>query len=182
MSESHREVELRLAIADPQTLRRALTSAGARLIGEGRVSTTSYDFPDRRLRAARQTLRLREDWTGITLTGKIPLSEARDEDAGLAKSRDELNLPLQAGAGGVARRLLHSIGLQETLRYDKMRTSWMLDDARIDVDVLSDGGACYAEIEADAGTIPKVRTRLGLDGAPVETRSYFEIVRLARGE
>ena len=50
------------------------------------------------------------------------------------------------------------------------------------MDVLSDGGACYAEIEADAATITAVRARLGLDIAPVETRSYFEIVRLARGE
>lgn len=180
MSETHHEVELRLAIADPAALHAALQQAGARPLGAGLVRTTSYDFPDRRLRAARQTVRVRDDWTGMTLTGKVPLSAAHDEDAGLAKAREEINLPLPAGAAEDAHRFLLSIGLQETLRYDKQRTSWMLGEARIDVDVLADGGACYAEIEAAAGTIAVVRGQLGLDAAAVETRSYFEIVRLAR--
>lgn len=179
-SETHREVELRLAISDPATLRTALESAGARLIGHGLVRTTSYDFPDRWLRASRRTLRLRDDWTGTTLTGKVPLSAAFDEDAGLAKAREEINLPLPPGAATDAGRLLLSIGLQETLSYDKERTSWMLGSARIDVDVLADGGACYAEIEGNAAEIAAVRAQLGLNTAPVETRSYFEIVHLAR--
>lgn len=180
MSETHHEVELRLAIADPTALHAALRQAGARPLGAGLVRTTSYDFPDRRLRAARQTVRVRDDWTGTTLTGKLPLSAAHDDDAGLAKAREEINLPLPAGAAETAHRFLLGIGLQETLRYEKERTSWLLGGARIDVDVLADGGACYAEIEAAAGAIAAVRTQLGLDAAPVETRSYFEIVRLAR--
>lgn len=180
MSETHHEVELRLAVRDPAALRGALLREGARLIGQGTVRTTSYDFPDRRLRVARQTLRLRDDWTGTTLTGKIPLSAAHDEDAGLAKVREEVNLPLPPGAAEDAARLLRGIGLDETLRYEKERSSWLLGAARVDVDVLADGGACYVEIEAAAAEIGAVRARLGLDTAPVEIRSYFEIVALAR--
>ena len=182
MSETHREVELRLAITDPSALRARLHAAGARVSGQGLVRTSSFDFTDRRLRAARQTLRLREDWTGLTLTSKLPLTAEADEDAGRAKVREELNLTLPAEAVGAARALLLSIGLRETLRYDKERVSWQLDGARIDVDVLADGGACYAEIEAEAGESARVRSLLGLDAAPVETRSYFQIVNLARGE
>jgi adenylate cyclase class IV len=180
MSESYHEVELRLAIGDPQQLRRALEEAGATVVGEGLIRTTSFDFPDGRLQAARQTLRLREDWTGTTLTGKVPLTSQKDEDAGQAKVREEINVPLPSEAGATMRRLLQSIGLQESLSYDKMRTSWALGQARIDVDVLADGGACYAEIEAPAEAITATRTKLGLDSAPVETRSYFDIVRLVR--
>ena len=176
----HTEVELRLAIPDPVALEAALREAGARLIGAGAVRTTAFDFPDRRLRAARQTVRLREDWTGMTLTAKMPLSAAADEDAGLAKAREEIDLPLGAAHGGAARRLLQSIGLIPTFTYEKERRSWQLGAARIDVDVLKDGGACYAEIEAGAAEIAAVRSRLGLDAAPVETRSYFEIVHRAR--
>lgn len=176
----HYEIELRLAVADPAALHAALRDANARLLGQGVVRTTSYDFPDLRLRAARRTLRLRHDWTGATLTGKAPLSSALEEDAGLAKVREEINLPLPPDGADAARALLLGIGLRETLHYEKERTSWLLGSARIDVDVLADGGDCYVEIEAAAAEIAAVRTQLGLDGAPVETRSYFEIVHLAR--
>lgn len=176
----HREVELRLAIADPPALEVMLRAASARVIGAGAVRTTAFDFPDRRLRAARQTIRLREDWTGLTLTAKAPLTAAADEDAGLAKAREEIDLPLGEGRGPHARRFLESIGLVETFSYEKQRRSWQLGAARIDVDVLQDGGACYAEIEASAAEITVMRTRLGLDTAPVETRSYFELVHRAR--
>ncbi len=182
MPGTYREVELRLAIDDPAALEAALRREGARPIGAGMVRTTSYDFPDRRLRQARQTLRLRHDWTGTTLTGKVPLTAADDEDAGLAKARDEINLPLPIDGAEDAHRLLLSLGLRETLRYDKHRVSWQLGTARIDVDVLVDGGACYAEIEAAAAEISATRTRLDLDHARVETRSYFEIVHLARAQ
>jgi adenylate cyclase class IV len=173
-------VELRLAIADRAALDAALQEASAWLIGEGTVRTTAFDFPDRRLRAARQTVRLREDWTGTTLTAKVPLSAAAAEDAGLAKAREEINLPLAQGAGDAARRLLESIGLIETFSYDKERRSWQLGPARVDVDVLADGGDCYVEIEAGPTEIAAARSQLHLDGARVETRSYFEIVHLAR--
>jgi adenylate cyclase class IV len=180
MSESNHEVELRLVIGDPPQLHSALVEAGATVIGQGLVRTSSFDFADGRLQNARQTLRLREDWTGTTLTAKVPLTSQQDEDAGQAKVREEINIPLPAEAGATMRRLLQSIGLRESLSYDKTRTSWRLGQARIDVDVLADGGACYAEIEAPAAEISRTRTTLGLDGAPVETRTYFEIVRLAR--
>ena len=181
MSATHQEIELRLAIANPAGLARRLRAVGAQVIGQGLVRTTAYDFPDRRLRAARRTLRVREDWTGTTLTAKAPLTAEADEDAGQAKARHEINLPLAVGLGPDAHLLLRSIGLRETLRYEKTRASWSLGGARIDVDVLVDGGDCYAEIEADPPEITRVRTLLGLDEAPVETRSYFEIVGLARG-
>ena len=182
MSTSHREIELRLAIADPEGLANRLRAAGARVIGQGLVRTTAYDFPDRSLRATRRTLRVRDDWTGTTLTSKLPITLEADEDAGRVKARHEINLPLAPVLGPDAHALLQSIGLQETLRYEKTRTSWNLGAARIDVDVLADGGDCYAEIEADAADISRTRTLLGLDAAPVETRSYFDIVRQARGE
>lgn len=180
MSDSYHEVELRLVISDPQQLHRALEAAGATVIGQGLVRTASFDFADGRLQDARQTLRLREDWTGTTLTAKVPLTSQADEDAGQAKVREEINIPLTADTGATMRRLLQSIGLRESLAYDKTRTSWRLGQARIDVDVLADGGACYAEIEAPAAEIGATRTTLGLDRAPVETRSYFEIVRQVR--
>ncbi len=180
MSTSHQEIELRLAIADPAGLARRLQAAGARVIGQGLVRTTAYDFPDRRLRRGRRTLRVREDWTGTTLTAKVPLTREADEDAGMVKARHEINVPLAPGLGPDIHLLLQSIGLHETLRYEKTRTSWDLSGARIDVDVLADGGGCYAEIEAGAPEIAKVRAQLELDDAHVETRSYFDIVRQAR--
>jgi len=178
MSDTHREIELRLAIADRSALDRALQATGARPIGQGVVRTSTFDFADGRLRAARQTLRLREDWTGTTLTSKKPL--AAPENTGRLKMREEVTLPLSIGSGDDALLILEHLGLHETLRYEKTRTSWQLGDARIDVDVLADGGECYAEIEAEPAVIAATRTRLGLDDTAVETRSYFEIVRQAR--
>jgi len=180
MSDTHREIELRLAIADRAALDRALQAAGARPIGHGAVRTSAFDFADGRLRAARQTLRLREDWTGTTLTSKKPLAAVTSEDVDQLKMREEVTLPLSIESGGDALLILEHLGLHETLRYEKTRTSWQLGDARLDIDVLADGGECYAEIEAEPAVIAATRTRLGLDDTPVETRSYFEIVRQAR--
>jgi len=129
MSTSHQEIELRLAIADPAGLARRLQAAGARVIGQGLVRTTAYDFPDRRLRRGRRTLRVREDWTGTTLTAKVPLTREADEDAGMVKARHEINVPLAPGLGPDIHLLLQSIGLHETLRYEKTRTSWDLSGA-----------------------------------------------------
>lgn len=180
MAETNREIELRLIIRDPAALRAALLRAGARVIGEGLVRTTTFDFPDRRLRGGRQSLRLREDWTGTTLTSKVPLNDPTPEQGDGTRTRDEIHLPLPDGAAAQARELLLSIGLLESLSYDKQRTSWQVGAARVDVDVLADGGACYAEIEAQPDVIAATRTRLGLADTPVEMRSYFEIVNLAR--
>lgn len=179
---THREVELRLVVAERDALERALHAAGATIIGEGVVQTSAFDFDDGRLHMARQTLRLREDWTGTTLTIKTPVEATNDEDAGRMKVREEVNVPLIAGVGPDARLFLENLGLHETLRYAKRRTSWALREAHIDVDVLEDGGACFAEIEGDPETIAAVRAALGLDAAPIETRSYFTIVRQARQE
>lgn len=181
MSETHREVELRLVIDDREALEARLREAGADPIGEGLVRTTAYDFPNRRLRAAGQTVRVREDWTGTTLTSKVPIPhEDAQRHATPLRVRDEINLSLPPAAGTDARRLLESLGLMETLCYEKTRRSWRLDSARIDVDVLADGGACFAEIEAEREDIAAIRTRLALDRAPIEARSYFEIVNRAR--
>jgi len=177
---THREVELRLVVADRAVLEENLRVAGATTIGEGVIQTSAFDFDDGRLRTGRQTLRLREDWNGTTLTIKSPAAATSDEDAGRMKVRDEVNVPLSAGAGPDARLFLGSLGLRETLRYAKRRASWALGEARIDIDVLDDGGACFAEIEGDPETITRMRAALGLDDAPIETRSYFAIVRLAR--
>ena len=180
MSETNREVELRMAIADPTALDQALRAQGATIIGQGLVRTTSYDYADGHLRAARQTLRLREDWTGLALTSKRPLGATTGEDAGGAKVREEVTLPLPVASAADARSVLDHLGLRETIAYDKQRTSWQLGAARIDLDVLADGGACYAEIEADADDITTTRTLLGLDTTPVETRSYFDLVQAVR--
>lgn len=179
MSHTHREVELRFRVDDPTALLERLHDEGAVDVGAGVVETSAFDFPDRRLRAARQTLRLRDDWTGTTLTAKVPLRGAGDE-AGEARARDEINLPLATGLQGEARAILESLGLIETLHYVKERRSWDLDGTHIDVDVLRDGGQCYVEIEAESEEIAAMRRRLGLADAPIETRSYFDIVQQAR--
>jgi len=177
---THREVELRLVVADHAALEENLRAAGATTVGRGVVATSAFDFDDGRLHIARQTLRLREDWTGTTLTIKSPVAATSDEDASRMKVREEVNVALVAGAGPDALLFLGNLGLRETLRYVKRRTSWALGKAHIDVDVLDDGGACFVEIEGDPATVTGVRTALGLEDAPIEIRSYFAIVRLAR--
>lgn len=174
------EIEIRLQVSDILALNRMLIRCGATIIGEGEVSTISFDFPDRRLRAARRTVRLRQDWIGTTLTAKIPLTEEVDEDLGTPKIRDEMNAPLQPDALETMRRIMLSIGLEESLVYVKRRTSWALWSARVDIDILQDGGGCYVEIEGLEDEITTIRRALKLDAAPIETRSYFSIVHQAR--
>ena len=54
-----REVELKGTVDDPAAARRALETAGARLVYEGRLEDRRYDTPDRQLSARDHVLRLR---------------------------------------------------------------------------------------------------------------------------
>lgn len=175
------EIEIKLRLADPNSLRRRLRSAGATRHGLFYERNTLFDRADRSLRAAGVGLRIRVvrslDPAGspsrATLTVKGP------RRPGTLKAREEIECDV-ADADAVT-GMLGLLGYRPTVIYEKRRESWRLDRASVEIDELPRLG-WFAEIEAidpdetsAEAAVLRVRTALGLDSAVAVPESYVEL-------
>lgn len=69
--------------------------------------------------------------------------------------------------------ILHKLGYEIALIYEKYRTTYTLDEAEIMLDEMPFGS--FSEIEADADVIESLVMRLGLENQPRMAASYTEI-------
>lgn len=160
------EVEVKLHTPDLETIRQALTSAGATL-AKPRVFERNirYDSPDGALTAAGIVLRLRQD-EAVKLTYKADASMER----GIV-SRFEAEVEVKDfDAMDV---ILKRLGYKVALVYEKYRTTYALEGAEIVLDELPFGN--FTEIEGDAATIERVVERLGLGACRRMAGSYVDI-------
>jgi len=151
------EIELKVLDIDRAAVESKLTGLGAVAGPEQRFFAVFWDFPDGRLSASGQLLRLRQEGARTVLTFK---SRVREEGA---KVREETEV--EVGDFEACRRLLQALGLVETSHVDKFRTSYRLDSASVVID--RHGGELSfipGLLEIDAGSVEEVRSvaaRLG---------------------
>ena len=87
------------------------------------------------------------------------------------------SIDIHADPGELVPALWTALGFHETLRFEKRRETWRLDHCLVELDQLPVFGQ-FVEIEGpDEAAIRDVRTRLGLDGATVEKKTYLVMVR-----
>ncbi len=167
MSQTHmQEVEIKLYTPDLDLPRRALETAGA-LLKSPRVFERNlrYENAAGTLTAGGIVLRLRQD-EKAKLTYKSGASSQdgifrRFEAEVVVSDFDTMDLILQR------------LGYEVALIYEKYRTTYALGDAEIVLDELPYGN--FTEIEADAETIERVVSDLGLSRFRRMTGSYTEI-------
>jgi adenylate cyclase, class 2 len=113
-----RETEIKLPVPQIALLRRRLKALGFRVFEPRRFeSNRLFDFADQRLRRSRRLLRLRFVSGDCLLTFKgPPLKSLRH------KVRGETESPI--ADGNAVREIFRSLGLRETFRYDKYRTTY----------------------------------------------------------
>src|SRR4051794_15385944 len=104
------EIEVKIAVTDPDAIRTLLSSRGFRQTVSRRFeANTLYDTPDARLRQSSMLLRIREVGSECIITWKGPGT------AGAHKSRPEVET--SAGSAEKLSRILQEIGFQPTFRY-----------------------------------------------------------------
>lgn len=177
------EIEAKMPLRDVAVLEARLAQCGAALVTTFFEVNTYYDTPERTLRTLDQGLRLRVARQGpqaaegamgegveevATLTHKGPRAH------GMLKSRTETEA-IVADADAAA-DFLGALGYVAVLSFEKRRRRWQLDGCHVDLDTLPCLGD-FVEVEGpDEDSVLAVRTRLGLDTAPIIRSSYISML------
>lgn len=160
------EVEIKLYTPDLDQVQRALEATGA-VLKSPRVFERNlrYENAAGALTAGGVVLRLRQD-ERAKLTYK---SGASSQDGIFRRFEAEVVVSDFDTMDVILQRL----GYEVALIYEKYRTTYMLGDAEIVLDELPYGN--FTEIEADAETIERVVSALGLSRFRRMTGSYTDI-------
>jgi len=160
------EVEVKILEIDRAAVERRLADLGAKLSFDGRLDASFFDFPTGRLGVAGSLLRLRQEGDRAVLTFKHPLEETG------AKAREEVEI--EVSDFDACRRVLEAMGLLETSRVEKRRTSYELGPATVAIDRYLGKLSHIPEfIEVEAENVETVRfTAAQLGFAPADLKPW----------
>jgi adenylate cyclase class 2 len=167
------EIEAKFRLHDPQALRERLAALGAAPLGRVLEHNTFFDTDELTLRTGDRGLRLRliEPDSGpprALLTYKGP------RQAGPFKARQEEQT--EVASAEAARAILAAMGYAPRLFFQKLRESFRLGPARVELDELPELGH-FLEIEAPSPEdIEAARHALGFDNEPVLHESYTGMI------
>lgn len=164
-----KELEAKFAVDSLEPLRSMLKSMGAMVKNCRFERNVVFDTPDRDLRARGELLRLRQTDKAV-LTWKRPSSEPAP--AGV-KAMDEVETTV--GDFEAVREMLHGLGYEDALWYEKCREQWSLRESLVCLDVLPFGQ--FVEIEGEPSAIAKAADCLGLDMGQAKALTYHDLYR-----
>jgi adenylate cyclase class 2 len=164
------ETEVKIRVMDREAFERKLPGLGfERVTARTLEQNTLYDTPDRRLRASRQILRIRQYGGKWVITHKSVPSDLTVE--GPHKSRVETETVVEDGP--VLGKIFESLGFSPVFVYEKWRTEWadrsghcVLDETPLGV---------YAELEGPDAWIDATAQQLGVGESQYITLSYGRI-------
>ena len=175
------EIEAKMALDDPEPLRRRLLRVGARPMGCIRETNIFFDDADRTLKAADHGLRLRinesmQDPAAATARPgrEVTLTHKGPRQPGPLKRRSETEIRIDDP--DAATRLLAALGYRPVLTFEKHRERYFLGRCEIALDHLPWLGH-FIEIEGPGeSAVMDVRRRLGLEDLPLITASYIAML------
>ena len=171
------EIKMPMAGVDPDfsIVRSRLAKAGAQLVIRLAETNIFLDRPDKQLRLSDQGLRVRlEQDRDAKQPDSIIITHKGPRMPGPTKTRPETELKVNDVNDAIA--LLGTLGYEETLRFQKHRDRWLLDQCHIELDTLPKLGS-FVEIEGpNEDTIQSVRQKLGLADAPLEAAGYASLL------
>jgi adenylate cyclase class 2 len=154
MSNTERELEIKLWISQPERLRRWLEKNTQVAHPRTHERNLRFDRPDGSLGAASQVLRLRQDQHArLTFKGPGELQQG-------VYARQEIEF--EVSSFEAARHFLEALGYQVQMQYEKFRTTYLLEGVMITWDEMPYG--TFLELEGpDPVHIQAVCRTLGLD-------------------
>ena len=153
MVSSHRENEIKLAFASPETAVKRLVAAGAVPVHPRSFEdNTLFDLADRPLTASGRILRLRSFGGTSLLTFKAPVA---GEHRHKVKIEHELPIP----DADAMRAILLGIGFVPVYRYQKYRATYRLMGVEAAVDETPIG--VFVELEGAESDVDRAAAALG---------------------
>lgn len=137
------EIEIKLIDIDPLDFQARVEALGARLHFESELHAVFYDYPDGRIRARRDVLRLRREGEETCLTYKKFISKEK------AKIMEELET--KVADMETLQQILAATGLEIIKETRKTRTEWVYEDTKLLIDRYHDALSfipAFAEVEA----------------------------------
>jgi adenylate cyclase class 2 len=176
----HREIEIKLRVANPAALRRQLRSRGARLLHRVHEWNVLFDTPRQRLRKKGQLLRLRLEFRpGVTKTpirslltykgpglnpGQAASPSPRSGSGNGSRFRYKVREEFESAVSdpSALARLLGAIGLVPSFRYEKYRTTYRLPRlGRLLVELDETPIGVFLELEGPTRLIDQASRLLG---------------------
>lgn len=175
------ETEIKLRVDDLPDMLDRLRRIGARDHGRVFEQNTLYDTPAHDFRKRGRLLRLRIERAknarnGAKLTSKAPPERVKGEGRGKKPSnrhKERLEREVDVRDPGRTDRLLRSVGLRPSFRYEKYRTSFRLGDLHLDLDETPVG--TFLELEGRPAAIDRVAKKLGYAPDDYIRRTYWDL-------
>jgi adenylate cyclase class 2 len=168
------EVEAKMSLADPESLREKLGELDAVADRELLEINTYYDQDNKAMKSADQGLRIRVETDQDTGQRHCVITHKGPRVHGKLKSRTETEVGVSdANAAG---DMLRALGFEPVLTFEKRRSRYLLDGCRVEIDTLPHLGT-FLEIEGDnEEQVLSVREKLGMDTAPLIRASYIAML------
>lgn len=163
-----REIEVKLAFADPEEADRALLAVGMQLTTPRTFEDNILYDRDGTLTAEHRLLRLRRrgDRAWLTFKGEVP---------GGRDGRHHVRLEHESAVADpdAIARMLDALGYRPTYRYQKYRTLYASAGLEGCLDELPIG--CYVELEGEPDAIDRTARALGRSPDDYILKSYREL-------
>jgi len=174
-----REVEVKIIDVDRERVEARLSSLGATQTFDGDQLTIFFDYPANSIAKAKNLLRLRKTGDKTQLTFKKFI------DSGSLKIRDEYEVLVSDFES--MRLILESLGLSQTKRMEKHRTSYALNSGvEVDIDKYAGEYSHIPELlEIEGKDVERVQLHAKLLGfRPEECKSWttFDLIDYYSGK
>ena len=169
MNSSGIEAEIKIPVADIETVREALVEVGATTVHPmAREINLLLDTGDGHLQEAGNILRLRRYGSQNILTFKGPAVYH-----GSVKERPEHETEIENAERML--EILDHLGLRAVARYEKDREMWLVDEISVVVDHTPMGD--FVEVEGPRDRLQTAARSLGLDPSTAVRGSYLSLWR-----
>lgn len=161
------ETEIKFRVVDLAALDQMLRAAGFRMETPRTFeSNVLFDWPDRRMRARTEILRIRQ------YAGRWTVTHKRIPDSGIGEDRHKhrVETETEVADGAALGEVFESLGLVAAFRYEKWRTEWSDGAGHCVVDETPIGN--FAELEGTPAWIDAAAARLGVRSESYMTLSY----------
>lgn len=172
------EVEIKLTVRDKRALIDRLSRLGARAHQKVLEQNTLYDTPSADFRHSGRLLRLRTETTSngrvrALITAKAPPSPDSTRPADRSRYKERLERETTVRDSHRTHRLLKSLGLRPSFRYEKYRTAFHLPGLHIALDETPIG--TFLELEGRRAAIDRVARALGFTSNRYFRGTYWDL-------
>lgn len=172
------EIEIKLRVRNLPDLIRQLRAIGARDHGRVFEENTLYDTSDADFRRRGRLVRLRIETSKdghrrAKLTSKAPPPVANRSRGPRPRHKERAEREVEVRDPARAARLLQTIGLRLSFRYEKYRTSFRLGGLHLDLDETPVG--TFLELEGRPAAIDRAARKLGYSSSDYIRGTYWDL-------